>query len=101
MGGLRAGLPDLVVLDIGLPLVDGLEMCRRLRTRSDSLPIIFVTSREDEFDRVLGLEIGADDYCASRSRCASYGQGQGAAAPRVRSRTSRVPRRITVICGRW
>jgi two-component system response regulator ChvI len=39
-----------------------LEICRRLRTRSESLPIIFVTSREEEFDRVLGLEIGADDY---------------------------------------
>jgi len=55
-------LPDLVVLDIGLPRLDGLEICRRLRTRSASLPIIFVTSREEEFDRVLGLEIGADDY---------------------------------------
>ena len=55
-------LPDLVILDIGLPRLDGLEICRRLRTRSANLPIIFVTSREDEFDRVLGLEIGADDY---------------------------------------
>ena len=55
-------LPDLVILDIGVPRLDGLELCRRLRTRSDALPVIFVTSREDEFDRVLGLEIGADDY---------------------------------------
>jgi len=55
-------LPDLVVLDIGLPRMDGLELCRRLRGRSEQLPIIFVTSREEEFDRVLGLEIGADDY---------------------------------------
>ena len=55
-------LPDVVVLDIGLPRVDGLELCRRLRTRSADLAIVFVTSREDEFDRVLGLEIGADDY---------------------------------------
>jgi two-component system response regulator ChvI len=55
-------LPDLVVLDIGIPRVDGLDLCRRLRTRSEALPIIFVTSREEEFDRVLGLEIGADDY---------------------------------------
>ena len=55
-------LPDLAILDIGLPRVDGLELCRRLRARSEVLPIIFVTSREDEFDRVLGLEIGADDY---------------------------------------
>jgi two-component system response regulator ChvI len=55
-------LPDLVVLDIGLPGMDGLDICRRLRARSETLPIIFLTSREDELDRVLGLEIGADDY---------------------------------------
>jgi len=42
--------------------MDGLELCRRLGARSESVPIIFVTSREEEFDRVLGLEIGADDY---------------------------------------
>lgn len=55
-------LPDLAILDIGVPRMDGLDLCRRLRTRSETLPIIFVTSREEEFDRVLGLEIGADDY---------------------------------------
>jgi len=59
---MQAGIPDLAILDIGLPRMDGLELCRRLRARSDRLPIIFVTSREEEFDRVLGLEIGADDY---------------------------------------
>jgi two-component system, OmpR family, response regulator ChvI len=59
---LGSDLPDLAVLDIGVPRMDGLELCRRLRGRSERLPIIFVTSREEEFDRVLGLEIGADDY---------------------------------------
>jgi two-component system response regulator ChvI len=59
---LQHTLPDLAILDIGLPRMDGLELCRRLRARSERLPIIFVTSREEEFDRVLGLEIGADDY---------------------------------------
>jgi DNA-binding response OmpR family regulator len=59
---LQQTLPDLAILDIGLPRMDGLELCRRLRARSERLPIIFVTSREEEFDRVLGLEIGADDY---------------------------------------
>ncbi len=58
----EAALPDLVILDIGLPGMDGLELCRRLRGRSEALPIVFLTSREEEFDRVLGLEIGADDY---------------------------------------
>lgn len=55
-------LPDLAILDIGLPGMDGLELCRKLRSSSETLPIIFLTSREEEFDRVLGLEIGADDY---------------------------------------
>ena len=55
-------LPSLAILDITMPEMDGLELCRRLRTRSDTLPIIFVTSRDEELDRVLGLELGADDY---------------------------------------
>ena len=55
-------LPDLAVLDIMMPRMDGLELCRRLRAVSQELPIIFLTSRDEEFDRVLGLELGADDY---------------------------------------
>jgi DNA-binding response OmpR family regulator len=55
-------LPDIAVLDILMPRMDGLELCRRLRGASETLPIIFLTSRDDEFDRVLGLELGADDY---------------------------------------
>jgi DNA-binding response OmpR family regulator len=58
----RKALPDLVILDILMPRMDGLELCRKLRGLSDSLPIIFLTSRDEEFDRVLGLELGADDY---------------------------------------
>ncbi len=58
----EAAVPALAILDIGLPGMDGLELCRRLRSRSETVPIIFLTSREEEFDRVLGLEIGADDY---------------------------------------
>ncbi len=54
--------PDLVIADIMMPRMDGLELCRRLRARSEELPIIFLTSRDEEFDRVLGLELGADDY---------------------------------------
>ncbi len=55
-------LPDLVILDILMPMMDGLELCRKLRSVNEALPIIFLTSKDDEFDRVLGLELGADDY---------------------------------------
>lgn len=55
-------LPGLVVLDILMPEMDGLELCRRIRSLSETIPIIFLTSRDEEIDRVLGLEIGADDY---------------------------------------
>jgi len=58
----EANLPDLVILDIIMPRMDGLELCRRLRTLSQTIPIVFLTSRDEEFDRVLGLELGADDY---------------------------------------
>jgi len=52
---------DLVVLDVMLPRLDGLEVCKRLRAAS-TVPIIMLTARDDELDKVLGLELGADDY---------------------------------------
>ena len=52
---------DLVVLDVMMPRLDGLEVCRRLRARS-SVPIIMLTAKAEEIDKVLGLELGADDY---------------------------------------
>ena len=54
--------PDLVVLDVGLPGQSGLEACRKLRADGDQVPIILLTARTEEIDRVLGLEMGADDY---------------------------------------
>jgi DNA-binding response OmpR family regulator len=57
----RARPPDLVVLDLGLPGLDGLDVARELRHTS-SVPIIMLTARREETDRVLGLELGADDY---------------------------------------
>ena len=53
---------DLIILDLRLPGVDGLEICRRIRRNSESTPIMMVTSKSSELDRVVGLEIGADDY---------------------------------------
>ncbi|HWS70662.1 MAG TPA: response regulator, partial [Thermoanaerobaculia bacterium] len=55
------GLPDLAILDILMPRLDGLELCRRLRARSEHLPILMLSSKDEELDRVLGLELGADD----------------------------------------
>ena len=54
-------MPDLIVLAIGLPEMDGLAMCREVRKVSE-VPIMFLTARGDEIDRVVGLEMGADDY---------------------------------------
>lgn len=54
--------PAAMVLDVGLPGMDGTEVCRRLRAGGDWVPILFCTARDDEVDRVLGLELGADDY---------------------------------------
>jgi len=56
--------PDLVVLDLMLPQVDGWEVCRRLRQAGNEVPIIMLTARSDEVDRIVGLEMGADDYMA-------------------------------------
>jgi DNA-binding response OmpR family regulator len=63
-GGLQAvrqHRPRLVVLDVGLPDLDGLEVCKRLRATS-KIPVIFLTARDSEVDRVVGLELGGDDY---------------------------------------
>ncbi|MER7586276.1 response regulator transcription factor [Micromonospora sp. NPDC127501] len=54
--------PHLVVLDLMLPLINGLEVCRALRVRPDGVPIVMLTARGDESDRILGLQLGADDY---------------------------------------
>ena len=54
--------PAAVVLDVGLPGIDGTEVCRRMRDAGDWTPVLFVTARDDEVDRILALEMGADDY---------------------------------------
>jgi DNA-binding response OmpR family regulator len=62
LAAVRRLRPVAVVLDIGLPGMDGIEVCRTLRAAEDWTPVLFVTARDDEVDRILGLEMGADDY---------------------------------------
>jgi DNA-binding response OmpR family regulator len=65
VAGLRAAAArayDLIILDLMLPGVDGLEVCRRLREKVDYTPILMLTAKSSEVDRVVGLEVGADDY---------------------------------------
>ncbi|MFH6718009.1 response regulator [Staphylococcus lugdunensis] len=54
--------PDLIVLDVMLPKKDGIEVCKTIRSDKNLVPILMLTAKDDEFDRVLGLELGADDY---------------------------------------
>ncbi|WP_425229557.1 response regulator [Sphingomonas sp.] len=61
LAAVEAGAPDLIVLDINMPRMDGLEVCRRVRAVGDT-PVLFLSSRDDEIDRVVGIELGADDY---------------------------------------
>ena len=61
LDGIRRDRPDLVVLDLGLPGIDGLDVTREIR-RGSNVPVIMLTARDDELDRLVGLELGADDY---------------------------------------
>jgi len=84
--GLAAGLTgrfELAILDIGLPLMDGLEVCRRLRSRLSRLQVLLLTARSEEIDFVDGLDAGADDYIAKPFRLAELLARVRAAARRV------------------
>jgi two-component system response regulator MprA len=59
---LTLDMPDVVILDVGLPKLDGVELCRRLRAAGDRTPVLMLTARDAVEDRVVGLEAGADDY---------------------------------------
>ena len=90
----RQRCPDAIILDVGLPDISGFELCRRLLERHPALPILFLTARSDEVDRLLGLEIGADDYVAKpfspREVCARVRtllrRGQKIASPSTTTR---------------
>lgn len=88
----RSSDPDLILLDVMLPYMDGFEVCRTLRREGNNVPIIMITAREEETDKVLGLELGADDYVTKPfsvrelmarvgSNIRRAGTGEAAAAP--------------------
>ena len=60
---------DLIILDLRLPGADGLDICRDVRATTNYVPVLMLTSKSSELDRVLGLELGADDYVTNRSAC--------------------------------
>jgi DNA-binding response OmpR family regulator len=75
---------DLVLLDLGLPDLDGLEVCRRLRIRLPDLPVLMLTARAEEVDAVVGLDAGADDYVTKPFRLAEL-------MARIRAALRRIP----------
>ena len=62
LDAVRQKQPALLILDLMLPKLDGYEVCRRLRAENNSLPILMLTARDDDVDKIVGLEMGADDY---------------------------------------
>jgi len=70
LAAVEAELPDLVLLDLSLPDIDGLELCRRLRAAHPAVPIVMLTARNEEVDVVVGLDAGADDYITKPFRVA-------------------------------
>jgi two-component system catabolic regulation response regulator CreB len=103
-----APAPELVVLDVGLPDMNGFEVCRQLRQFSN-VPVIFLTARSDEIDRIVGLEIGADDYVSkpfsprelvARIRVVLRRLGPPPALPRAAARFElREPEARMLYCG--
>ncbi|WP_127361059.1 response regulator transcription factor [Actinacidiphila soli] len=100
---LEAGLLgafDLLVLDLGLPGIDGLEVCRRLRTEGHGFPVLVLTARADEVDTVVGLDAGADDYVTKPFRLAELlarvrallrrGQTEGGSTPQPSTQGVRI-----------
>jgi CheY-like chemotaxis protein len=83
------GAADLLILDIGLPGINGYDVARQLRREERSVPIVMVTARGEEIDRVLGFELGADDYVSKRSCSISQKVRTMPPRPTIRPPTAR------------
>ena len=83
---------ELLILDLGLPVLDGLEVCRRVRAQRPALAVLMLTARTDEVDFVVGLDAGADDYVGKPFRLAELLAYCGAASPATVTRCSRAAR---------
>ena len=88
----RSLAPVAAVVDVGLPGIDGIEVCRRLRDAGDWTPIVFATARDSEVDRVLGIELGGDDYLTK-----PFSPRELAARVKGLVRRSQIGRQITVL----
>jgi DNA-binding response OmpR family regulator len=118
LAGVQAALqnrPDAIVLDLMLPKMDGLAVCRELREKAPYIPILMLTAKDDVVDKVLGLEMGADDYITKpfslreleariksvlrRVRAATRTEGTGEEAPIVRGRLRIDPAKREVSVG--
>lgn len=92
LAAVRTLCPVAAVIDVGLPGVDGIEVCRRLRAEDDWTPLMFVTARDSEVDRVLGIELGGDDYVTK-----PFSGRELAARVKGLVRRSRLERRSSVL----
>jgi DNA-binding response OmpR family regulator len=118
LAGVQAAMnerPDIIVLDLMLPKMDGLAVCRELREKAAYIPILMLTAKDDVVDKVLGLEMGADDYITKpfslreleariksvlrRVRAATRTEGTGEEAPIVRGRLRIDPSKREVSVG--
>jgi two-component system response regulator ChvI len=97
LDGFKTAPPDLAILDIKMPRMDGMETLRRLRQKSD-LPVIFLTSKDEQIDELFGLKMGADDFIVNRFRSASWSNGSRPCCVAPRPRTPPPPRKPTARC---
>lgn len=90
---------DLIILDLRLPGLDGLEICRRLRQEGNAVPILMLTAKSSELDRVLGLEVGADDYVTKPFSVMEVMARVKALLRRVSLDKSSVNQALRIVCG--